>query len=364
MKTPTVSAMLRNIQSLIERETGAPLADAGRIRLELLLNDAVRTTVGLNREDQFSAREVTVLLTDLRGFTAISESHPAPVLLDMLNRYLVKMSEIAISHGGTIDKFMGDAIMVLFGAPFSHAEDVRRAVTCAVDMQLALFDINTYHRTIGMPELNMGIGINTGTVMAGMLGSDLYAEYTVIGDEVNLASRIEAYSLRGQVLISESTYGRVRDYVTASAPMDVYVKGKKDPVYLYEVLAIPALGKEVPRQEIRNSPRVETSIPFAYHVVEGKIVSAEKHFGTILDISYNGVLAELDGEVPAQTELKLDLNLSMAGTTATDVYARVLRTLDHDGRRLASIEFTSVSVQSSVNIRHFVQLLIQGGVVK
>ncbi len=364
MKTPTVSAMLRDIQSLIERETGAPLADAGHQCLEQLLNDAVRSSVGLSQTDTFSPREVTVLLTDLRGFTSISETHPAPVLLEMLNRYLVKMSEIAIQHGGTIDKFMGDAIMVLFGAPFSHAEDVTRAVTCAVDMQLALFEINAYHRANDMPELNMGIGINTGTVMAGMLGSDLYAEYTVIGDEVNLASRIEAYSLRGQVLISEATCERVRGYVTVSEAMEVYVKGKKDPVNLYEVLTIPSLGKEVPRQEIRKSPRVETHIPFTYHEIDGKIVAAEKRAGTILDLSYNGVLAALEGDVPAQTEIKLDLNLSLAGTSATDVYARVLKTFERDGQRLASIEFTSVSVQSNVNIRHFVQLLIQGGVTK
>ena len=364
MKTPTVSAMLRDIQSLIERETGAPLGDAGRERLELLLNDAVRNTVGLAREDTFSPREVTILLTDLRGFTSISETHPAPVLLEMLNRYLVKMSEIAIHHGGTIDKFMGDAIMVLFGAPFSHVEDVTRAVTCAVDMQIALFEINAYHRAIGMPELNMGIGINTGMVMAGMLGSDLYAEYTVIGDEVNLASRIEAYSLRGQVLISEATYACVRDYITVSAPMHVYVKGKRDPVTLYEVLAIPALSKSVPRQDTRKNPRVETSIPFAYHEVEGKIVSAEKRFGTILDIGYNGVLARLDGDVAAQTEIKLDLDLFSAGTGATDVYARVLRTFERDGQKLASIEFTAGNVQSNIDIRHFVQLLIQGGAAR
>lgn len=364
MKTPTVASMLKNIQSLIERETGAPLDNLGRQRLESLLNDAVRNTVGLDGEDKFLPREVTVLLTDLRGFTSISETHPAPVLLDMLNRYLVRMSEIAISHGGTIDKFMGDAIMVLFGAPFSHADDVTRAVTCAVDMQLALYEINKHHRTIGMPELNMGIGINTGNVMAGLLGSDLYSEYTVIGDEVNLASRIEAYSLRGQVLISESTHARVRDYVTASEPMEVYVKGKKDPVNLYEVLAIPSLGKEVPRQEIRKSPRVETRIPFTFYTIENKIVSPAPCSGTILDISYNGVLASFATDVPAQTDIKLDLNLHLAGTMATDVYARVLRTWERDGQRLASIEFTSVSVQSNINIRHFVQLLIQGGVGK
>jgi adenylate cyclase len=364
MKTSAVSGALHDIQALITKEAGAPLSARAEAQLEQILGDAAARLAGMTTEDKFSSREVTVLLTDLRGFSAISEAYPAPVLLDILNRYLVKMSEIAIAHGGTIDKFMGDSIMVLFGAPTTHPDDVKRAVTCAVEMQIAMAGINNYHKQINMPELNMGIGINTGTVMAGMLGSEIYAEYTVIGDEVNLASRIEAYSLRGQVLVSEATYNHCRDHVTVSEPMDVYVKGKKEPVNLYEIFSVPSLGMEVPRQEIRKSPRVEVNIPFAYHTVEGKIVSPEWLSGTILDISYNGVLAELEQDLPARTEIKLDLNLTMAGTTATDVYARVLRTFERDGRRLASIEFTSVSVQSIVNIRHFVQLLIQGGVTK
>ena len=360
MKTPSLASILKNIQDLIQAETGSPLTGSAAERLEAVLENAVTSSVGLQNGQRVTAREVTVLLTDLRGFTAISESHTAQVLLDTLNSYLVRMSEIAIAHGGTIDKFMGDAIMVLFGAPFSHGDDVKRAVTCAVDMQLELFEINKLHRERGLPELNMGIGINTGEVMAGLLGSDLYAEYTVIGDEVNLASRIEAYSLRGQVLVSEATYKRVADYVTTGEPMDVYVKGKKDAVYLYEVLGIPSLNKVVPRQEIRKSPRVETNITFNYQQLDGKTVLPDVHRGVILDISYNGVLAQLEGDVPAQTDIKLDLNLALAGGNATDVYARVLRIIERRDKRLASIEFTSVSVQSNLNIRHFVQLLIQG----
>lgn len=364
MKTPSLSPILESIQELIRGETGVRLQGAAAARLEKLLENAVSGAMGLINGERVAPREVTVLLTDLRGFTAISESHTAAVLLDTLNSYLVRMSEIAISHGGTIDKFMGDAIMVLFGAPFSHGDDVKRAVTCAVDMQLELFEINKLHRERGLPELNMGIGINTGQVMAGLLGSDLYAEYTVIGDEVNLASRIEAYSLRGQILVSEATYKHVAGYVTVADPMDVYVKGKKDAVYLYEVLGIPSAGKVVPRQEIRKSPRVETNIVFNYWQLDGKTVLPEVHRGVILDISYNGVLAELEGDVPAQTDIKLDLNLALAGGNATDVYARVLRIIERGGKRLASIEFTSVSVQSNLNIRHFVQLLIQGGGTK
>ena len=364
MKTLALPTALQGIQDLIERKTGNRLDETASRELEQLLFDAAALYAGVSPDQQFSSREVTVLLTDLRGFTSISESFPATMLLEMLNRYLVRMSEIAIENGGTIDKFMGDAIMVLFGAPVTSGDDVEHALKCAVEMQIALYDINQYHKQIGMPELNMGIGINTGSVMAGLLGSQLYSEYTVIGDEVNLTSRIEAYSLRGQVLISQATYEHCRNYVDVAEPMDVYVKGKKQPVKLYEVLGIPSLNKELPRQEIRKSPRVEVNIPFTFQTVEDKIVSGEQLSGTILDISYNGVLAEVDRDFPDRTDIKLDLNLSLAGTTATDVYAKILRTFEKDGRRVASIEFTSVSVQSNVNIRHFVQFLIQGGNTK
>jgi len=148
--------------------------------------------------DNFLSREVTIVLADLRGFTAISESFPPTAVLELLNRYLGRMSEIIFRHEGAIDKFMGDSIMVLFGAPNAHDDDVQRALACAVEMQLAMEEINDDNKRRGMPELFMGIGINTGTVMAGLLGSELYSEYTVIGDEVNLTSRIEAFSLRGQ----------------------------------------------------------------------------------------------------------------------------------------------------------------------
>ena len=364
MKTPALAVMMGNIQALFEAETGAPLAPALRNQLEAILGDAIKGTVGLQREESFRSREVTVLLTDLRGFTSISEEHSAPVLLEMLNRYLVRMTEIAVEHGGTIDKFMGDAIMVLFGAPFEHGDDPFRAVHCAVDMQRALHAMNAQNRERGLPELNMGIGINTGTVMAGLLGSDLYSEYTVIGDEVNLASRIEAYSLRGQVLISEATRRHVQDRVTLGDPMDVIVKGKKHPVNLFEVLAIPSLDKEVPRQEVRKSPRVETRMPFEYQRLDGKIVRAEREKGTILDLSYHGVLAEVEEPLVAQGDIRLDLHFTLAGTVATDVYGRVVRAFERDGRHLACIEFTSVSVQGGTNIRRFVQMLIQGGVTK
>lgn len=314
--------------------------------------------------DRFHSREVTIVLADLRGFTAISESFPPNAVLELLNRYLGRMSEIIFRHEGAIDKFMGDSIMVLFGAPITHDDDVQRALACAVEMQLAMEKINQDNKRLAMPELYMGIGINTGTVMAGLLGSELYSEYTVIGDEVNLASRIEAFTLRGQILISRNTYERCRDFVKTGDPMDVHVKGKAEPVSLREVLAIPSLGMEVPRQEIRRSPRIEVRIPFTYQLVKTKIVVPQTHHGIILDISYHGVLAEVRQEIEPHSELKLGLDLSLVGYRATDIYAKVLKCSQQDARYLAAVEFTSVSVQSNMNIQQFIHLLIQGSEIK
>lgn len=363
MKKAHPGDTLERIQAIIARETGVPLRGDAEKRLVSVLRDATTATTPASGEN-FLSREVTILLADLRGFTAISESYAATVVLELLNRYLARMSEIIFRHGGNIDKFMGDSIMVLFGAPVKHDDDVKRAVTCAVEMQVAMNEVNRHHKQQGMPELFMGIGINTGTVMAGLLGSHLYSEYTVIGDEVNLTSRIEAFSLRGQVLISQNTFERCRDFVATGDPMDVRVKGKANPVMLREVLAIPSLGVEVPRQEIRRSPRIEVKIPFFYQDVKSKIVVPQRRPGMILDISYHGVLAELDQELEPYSEIKLDLDLSLVGYKATDIYAKVLKTRQQQDRYLSAIEFTSVSVQSNMNIQQFIHLLIQGSEIK
>jgi adenylate cyclase len=310
--------------------------------------------------DDFRSLEATVLFADLRGFTSISAAHPARVVLEMLNRVLVEMVEVVVRAPGRIDKFIGDSIMVVFGAPIGSPEDVRHAVTCAVEMQIAMVSLNERHKEQGLPELHLGIGINTGIVMAGTLGSALYSQSTVIGDEVNLASRIESFSLRGQILISQATFERCGDFAQTAPPMDVLVKGRPFPVTVREVLAIPSLGLQVPRQEMRRSPRVEVRIPFGFQVVSNKIILPEARRGTILDIGYHGILAELEVELPPYSNIKLDIDLSLIGCRATDIYAKTLKTVERRGRRLTGIEFTAASLRSELNIHHFVQLLMQG----
>jgi adenylate cyclase len=294
---------------------------------------------------------------DLRGFTSFSEAHRAEVVLEVLDAYLVEMTRVVVRHGGMVDKFMGDSIMALFGAESRAADDARRAVACAVEMQIAMLEMNARHKAAGRPPVFMGIGVNTGVVSAGLFGSDLYSVFTVVGDEVNLASRIEAVSLRGQVLVSDSTYERCAGYVTASRPMSVYVKGKAQPVGFREVLAIPSLGLTVPRQELRRSPRVQATLPFGYRAVQNDILGPTLQASTV-DISYHGLLARVPARLAEHGELHLDLPLPLVDHVARDVYARVVKCAERDGANVAAIEFTAISEADAAAVRRFVQMLI------
>lgn len=346
------------IQDIIFSETGARLGvTSEQVLAKMLGNVASRNLSGT---DGFTSHDITILLADLRGFTSLSATYSAATVLGVLNRCLITMSEIVFRHQGTIDKFMGDSIMVLFGGVASPEDQVRRAVLCAVDLQITMDELNEHYKQLGLPELYLGIGINTGPVMSGTLGSNLYATHTVIGDEVNLAARIEAFSLRGQVLISQSTFDRCSAFVESGEPITVQVKGKASPVTLREVLAIPSLGKVVPRREIRRSPRVAIKAPFSYQVIENDAALPQVHHGMIVDIGYHGVLAEIDQDLALLSEIKLNLDLPLIGGWATDIYAKIVKVENSEHGHLSGLEFTSLSGQDSRNIQLLVQTLIQG----
>lgn len=356
MKASSHLIAVSRIRKLVLRDSGHYLSDACALEIETLLSSIQNGDSTANEDYEFQNREVSILLADLRGFTAISADRSAGEVLRMLNPVLIKMSEIIFKHGGTIDKFMGDSIMALFGAPRSRSDDVARALSCAVEMQVWMRDYSTKQRNSGLLELFMGIGINTGNVLAGTLGSDVYSEYTVIGDEVNLTSRIEAFSLRGQVLISESTYRRSSDFVVVSDPMSVSVKGKAEPVNLYEVLSIPTRGLHVPRQEVRRSHRVVVKVPFRYQIVLENVVIPQLYSGIIHDIGYHGVLIETPEVLAPMTDLKMEISLPEIDYVARDLYGKTVNTKISDGHTYTGVEFTSVSPSTNSKIQLLVQL--------
>jgi adenylate cyclase len=184
--------------------------------------------------------KVTILFTDIRSFTTISEKMDPQHLVGLLNEYFTEMVGIVMSEDGVVDKYIGDAIMAVFGAPVPKPEDPVNAVRAAVKMRRALVELNARLAERGVPTLRTGIGIHTGEVVAGNIGSEKRMEYTVIGDAVNLASRLETSTkdLGVNVLISEDTYELTRHVVEARPVKEITVKGRKQPVMTYEVLGI------------------------------------------------------------------------------------------------------------------------------
>ncbi len=210
-----------------------------RERFRRLLSPAIAEQVlsgELEVEKGGELRDTTILFADIRGFTGISESHEPEVVVDALNEYFERMVAIAFRYEGTLDKFIGDEMMVLFGAPVAHEDDPTRAVRAALEMQRALLDLNALHEARGFPPFDIGIGINTGPVVAGYIGSSQALEYTVIGDPVNTGARLCSLAQPGQILVSEGTFERLDDrFETRELPKEK-VKGKAKAIRVFEVL--------------------------------------------------------------------------------------------------------------------------------
>ncbi|MDQ3812936.1 MAG: adenylate/guanylate cyclase domain-containing protein [Armatimonadota bacterium] len=179
----------------------------------------------------------TVLFSDIRGFTKIARQLTPKQTVTMLNEYLQTMTDIVFKHEGTVDKYIGDAIMALFGIPVPYPDHARRAMATAIDMQAALLQLQERWRAQGLPAFDIGIGINTGEMVAGNMGASQRLDYTVIGDAVNFAAHVEALNkdLHTRILISESTYELVKDEVKAHGPLLGHVKNHGDDVMVYEV---------------------------------------------------------------------------------------------------------------------------------
>ncbi len=184
-------------------------------------------------------RELTVLFSDIRGFTGIAEGLSPEALVQLLNDYLTQMTDKVFQHDGLLDKYIGDAIMAVYGAPIPHPQHARLACRTAVDMMQELRRMQAEWKQKGLPGMDIGIGINTGPMVVGNMGSKTRFDYTVIGDAVNLGARIEALNKQygTHILISEFTYHQVKDEFPRAREIDVTtVRGRGEPVRLYELM--------------------------------------------------------------------------------------------------------------------------------
>jgi adenylate cyclase len=279
-------------------------------------------------------RKVTILMCDLRGFSTISEKMPPEKVVEVLNVFLGTMTEAIATYEGTIDEFIGDAILVLFGAPIHREDDAARAVTSAIAMQLAMRSVNERLTQMGLPEIAMGIGINTGEVVAGNIGSQSRAKYAVVGNHVNLTARIESYTVGGQILISETTYNEIQEIVKTNGSMQVEPKGVSHPISIYDVCGIGGTyNLELP--SINDSLQVlPMPIPVTYRILEEKHLGIDIFEGELRRLSPYGAEIFAEQDVPVLSNLKIHLQVSVPNSLDDpthkadiegEIYAKVLK---------------------------------------
>jgi adenylate cyclase len=249
------------------------------------------------------------------------------------------MTEVIAQYQGTIDEFIGDGILVLFGVPMAREDDPSRAVACAVAMQLAMDSINEKLNQLGFPKLEMGIGINTGIAVVGNIGSEKRTKYSVIGSPVNLAFRIESYTVGGQIFISESTLKAVEPIVRINGQKEIKPKGVQRPLTIYNIEGIGGkynlfLSKE---EEVFFPLPEEIRLQFHYALLDGKHISDSLFRGSLVKLSAKG--AQLRSEniegygVPEPlSNIKLNfLEPNNPTKPSEDIYAKVLEKTAENG---------------------------------
>ena len=192
----------------------------------------------LQLEKGGALQEVTALFSDIRGFTAMSEKRAPQEIVRMLNEYFELMVDVVFKYQGTLDKFVGDEIIALFGAPVGVPEAELSAVECALDMQRVLKEFNRTRLAEGQDEIRVGIGINTGPMVTGAIGSSRALQYTAIGDAMNLAARLCTAAKPDQILISEGTYKKIADRVAAVAMPPMRFKNKSEEQRVFNVIGL------------------------------------------------------------------------------------------------------------------------------
>ncbi len=295
-------------------------------------------------------KTVTIMMSDLRAFTSVSERLGPEQVVRMLNRYLGDMTDIIMRHQGTIDEFIGDAILTIFGAPFSREDDARRAVACAVEMQLAMAEVNARNESEGLPRIEMGIAIHTGEVVVGNIGSQRRTKYGIVGPPVNLTGRIESYTVGGQILISEATRQRTGDAVQVGDRLSVKAKGAREPVTVYDLKGIGGSYDVFLPERQDHLQALSRPAEMGFWILEGKQVGDEWFSARLSKLSEIGAEILSESSLPPLSNLKLELKGEDGAPVAGDLYAKVTEVRGEDGRVLV-VRFTSISPEIESHLR-------------
>lgn len=251
---------------------------------------------------------LTVMMSDLRGFTAISERMEPQNLLDMLNHYLGEMTEIIQRRNGTIIEFIGDGIMAIFGAPAPNENHAADAVAAAVEMEARMTQINEWNAAHGYPMLEMGIGIHTDEVIVGNIGSEKRTKYGVVGSNVNLTGRIESYTVGGQILISPQTRAQIASELTISAEQTVLPKGVAAPMVLSHVTGIGAPYGLSCASSVQTPKTLPAAVNAPFYCIHEKHVDSLPNEGSFTALCRTGAVLQTDLSLAPYSNLQIDID--------------------------------------------------------
>jgi adenylate cyclase len=332
-------ADLKRLAEQVERHNRFICETFGRYLTDEIVATVLDSPAGLKMGGE--KRKITMLMADLRGFTSLSERLPPERVVALLNRYLTTMVSVVKKYQGTIDEFIGDAIFVLFGAPIWQEDDAQRAVACAVAMQLAMDSVNEENKREGLPEVEIGIGVHTGQVVVGNIGSAERTKYGVVGSQVNLTSRIQSFTTGGQILISETTRREVGPILKLGKQMEVKAKGIEYAISVSEILGIGRPHQLFLPEVADELVSLPERIPIVYAVVESSRSSGDLSRGTLTKLSRKGAEARLENPVETFSNLEIRLTGSEGETMPGAFYGKVMGVIPGADMNV-SICFTSV----------------------
>lgn len=333
---------LEQAREAVERDREA---DRVRRTITRYLSDKIARAVlsDPNAVGSSEKREVSVLMSDISGFSQLAERLEPERVVELLNVYLGAMTEVVDAHDGAIDEFIGDAVLVIFGAPLEMEDHAARATACAVAMQRRMGPVNEELEARGLPRLEMTAAVNTGEAVVGTIGSEKRAKYGVVGSAVNLTARVQTLAAPGEVLITDTTYraaGGDDGPVRLEGTRRHSVKGFAEPIPIHSVAEVTGIEDgAVPHDEPALEALAEP-LAFGLAVLDGKEVTNADHAGEVVELSPTGAVARVGAEIEERVDVQLTFRLE--GGPA-QVYAKVLEVSDAgDGSCEVRLRFSSV----------------------
>lgn len=306
----------------------------GRYVTDAVVQNVLENPKGLELGGQ--RRSVTVLMCDLRGFTGLAEQLPPEKVVELLNTYLGAMADVIGQYQGVVDEFIGDAVLALFGAPIARPDHAEAAVACALAMQMAMERVNRRLSRLEISPVEMGIGVNTGEVVVGNIGSDKRAKYGAVGAQVNLAARIQAVTVGGEVLVSDGTAAALGRRLKTDRTLNLSFKGIGSPVRIHSAVGLRGQDHlDLPADDFAFTAPSRTVTVNVLRLSESKMQSSSSSQAQL------SIRSNRSGYLLTTEPLyaRCDLKLALASASGSDLYCKVME--DAPGELGWLVRFTS-----------------------